>query len=258
MNKATYRFSLDVNKTNSQILLQTKKASTGRTMQVTLFESVLPYKIAEDCYAVFRAEKPDGTVIFNDCVIKDNKIIYDITLQTVSSVGLVQCEITLYDVNGKQLTSPHFELLVEETTQNDDDIESSDEFSALTNIIGKLGNIDYLIKLQVEKTLQEALLNGGEIPDVKDLYRRRLVDVPLTAARWIGSASPWTQRVDIEGITEKSQLNLTLDTEQYNDFYSENIGILTENESGKITVYAYGNKPSKDYVLQGYIEEVAV
>ena len=258
MNYSTYRFTLDIYKTGSQIMLQTKKGSTGRRLLMSLTEGVLPYVIADDCYAVFRANKPDGTIIYNDCIIENNVIVYDVTLQTVAVAGLLECEVTLYDVNGKQITSPNFNIVVEETTQADDDIESSDEFSALTNIIGKLGNIDYLIKKEVEKAVEAAIQNGGIVPGdgIVGSCSKRIVDIELLAENWEGDTSPYSQVIEIDGTTENSQVTLTLDSDQYMVFYEKDVAFVTENVDGVITVYSIGQKLQNDYTIQAIVEEV--
>lgn len=132
MNLATYSFSLDVHKRGSQLMLEAKKNDTGRKLLVTLMENGKPYNITSDCYAVFRARKTDGTVLYNDCVIEDNEISYTITQQTLAVPGILDCEITLYGSDGKQITSPNFGIIVDETVQSDNEIESTNEFTALT------------------------------------------------------------------------------------------------------------------------------
>lgn len=132
MNLATYSFSLDVHKRGSQLMLEAKKNDTGRKLLVTLMENGKPYNITSDCYAVFRARKTDGTVLYNDCFIEDNEISYTITQQTLAVPGILDCEITLYGSDGKQITSPNFGIIVDETVQSDNEIESTNEFTALT------------------------------------------------------------------------------------------------------------------------------
>ena len=258
MNLSTYRFALDIHKTGSQVLLQTKRASTGRRLLISLTEGFMPYTITERCYAVFRARKPDGTIVFNDCVIDGNVIIYDVTLQTVAAAGMLECEITLYAVDGTQITSPHFSILVEETTQADGEIESSSEFGALTDIIGKLGNIDYLIKKKAQEAVEAAIQNGGIVPGegIISNCSKRIVDIELLAEKWVGEASPYAQVIEIDGTTENTQVTLTLDSDQYMTFYEKDIAFVTENVDGVITVYSIGQKLQNDYTIQAIVEEV--
>ena len=142
MNYTEHKITLDIQKTVSVVSLSVKKGDTGRRLSIHLTESGYPYHISSDCYVVFTALKPDGHVVFNNCFIKDRAIIYDITAQTVAAVGLVACEIILYGADAKQLTSASFNIIVEDTVYDTEkEIESTDEFNALADLIAKVQRI---------------------------------------------------------------------------------------------------------------------
>ena len=86
----------------------------------------------------------------------------------------------------------------------------------------------------------------------------RIAYVDLLAANWVGSASPYSQVVAIDGITENSQVDLTPSIDQLVVFYEKDLGFVTENEDGVVTVYAIGQKPENDYTIQVTITEVDV
>ena len=85
---------------------------------------------------------------------------------------------------------------------------------------------------------------------------RRLSEVTLTANGWVGDASPYSQTVTIDNITENSQVDLTPSVEQLAIFYDKSLAFVTENEDGVVTVYAIGQKPENDYTIQVTITEV--
>lgn len=86
----------------------------------------------------------------------------------------------------------------------------------------------------------------------------KIAYVDLLAANWIGDKSPYSQVVDIDGVTENSQVDLTPSIEQLVVFYEKDLGFVTENEDGIVTVYAIGQKPEHDYTIQVTITEVDV
>lgn len=86
----------------------------------------------------------------------------------------------------------------------------------------------------------------------------RIADVTLLASAWEGSDRLWHQVVTIEGTTEYSQVDLTPSAEQLTIFHEKDIAFTTENEDGTVTVYAIGDKPSNDYVIQATITEVSL
>ena len=85
----------------------------------------------------------------------------------------------------------------------------------------------------------------------------RIAYVDLLSANWVGDKSPYSQVVTIDGITENSQVDLTPSIEQLVIFYEKDLGFVTENENGIVTVYAIGQKPENDYTIQVTITEVS-
>lgn len=86
----------------------------------------------------------------------------------------------------------------------------------------------------------------------------RIADIDLLASAWIGEVSPYSQVVNIAGITEYSQVDITPNAAQLGIFYDKDLSFVTENENGIVTVYAIGDKPLNDYTVQVTITEVAV
>lgn len=84
----------------------------------------------------------------------------------------------------------------------------------------------------------------------------RIANVVLSANKWSGTASPYSQIVTIEGVTENSQVDLTPSVEQLAVFYEKDLSFVTENDSGVVTVYAIGQKPQNDYTIQVTMTEV--
>lgn len=148
MKDSAYKISLDINEHGSQVALKAKQSDTGRKIHISLRAGGTPYTIAEDCYAVFEATKPDGSILYNACTIEGNEIIYEFTEQTCAAVGRSRCEIKLYGLDDKLITSPRFALLVDGTVYPDGRVESSNEFSALTQMVSDT--------LAVQKVASEA------------------------------------------------------------------------------------------------------
>lgn len=84
----------------------------------------------------------------------------------------------------------------------------------------------------------------------------KICTVNLLANAWQGTTSPYAQVVTINGVTENSQVDLLPDAEQLMVFYEKDLTFVTENVSGVITVYAIGQKPENDYIIQAAIVEV--
>lgn len=95
-------------------------------------------------------------------------------------------------------------------------------------------------------------LSPSSTPTVK------VAEVTLLASAWQGDASPYSQIVTINGVTEYSQVDLKPNVDQLTIFHNKDLAFVTENEDGVVTVYAIGDKPKDDYTIQVSITEVSV
>ena len=179
MNYSNYRISLDIHDTASQVSVSVKKGDTKRRICAVLTENGKPYTITEGCYAVFRAKKPadkDGkrAVIFNDCTIEGNIIYYPIVASYTDTVGIADCEITLYGADDGVITSPRFTLVIDWTVTADDEVVSAgqNEVSALTALISRATALKNEIetKLANGEFVGEQGVPGEKGADGKDGY----------------------------------------------------------------------------------------
>lgn len=86
----------------------------------------------------------------------------------------------------------------------------------------------------------------------------RVTEVTLLAENWVGEESPYSQVVTVDGVTERSQVDLTPSVEQLIIFHDKDLAFTTKNVGGVVTVFAIGQRPENDYVIQATIKEVAV
>lgn len=109
--------------------------------------------------------------------------------------------------------------------------------------------IDYFTPEDVQQIVNEITKKGA---------MARIGNVTLLASKWVGTDSPYSQVVSVDGVTKKSQVDLTPSVEQLAIFHDKDLAFVTENEGGVVTVYAVGQKPENDYTIQVTITEVAV
>ena len=105
---------------------------------------------------------------------------------------------------------------------------------------------------------------NGDVLTIEELIQcvvgkvNKISTVTLFANQWVGTASPYTQIVEISGTTENSKINLNPTIEQLNIFHDKDITFVVGNNKGVITVYCIGQKPTNDYTMQAYITEVTI
>ena len=137
MNYSDYRFTLDVQIHQAQVSVPVTFNDTARRLYIGFTDGRKPYTIPDGCRAVFAAHKPDGNTILNDCIIENNKtVVYEFSKNTTNAEGIVGCEIRLYDIEGKELTSPQFIIVVDKKVVRDEEISLSEsESTTLDDII---------------------------------------------------------------------------------------------------------------------------
>lgn len=87
----------------------------------------------------------------------------------------------------------------------------------------------------------------------------RITSIALPSSNWTEEATNlYSQVVSIDGITERSKVDLLPSVEQLAIFYNKDVTFVTENDGGVVTVYAIGEKPTLDHTMQAQITEVAV
>ncbi len=84
----------------------------------------------------------------------------------------------------------------------------------------------------------------------------KLREITLPAENWKGGESPYSQVVEVEGVSVNSKVDLQLSVEQLETFHDKVLAFSTENNAGVVTVYAIGDKPTNDYTIQATITEV--
>ena len=119
------------------------------------------------------------------------------------------------------------------------------------NVLAGINNDDEFIEKYsntFKKIVDEFLESNG--------LGAKISEVTLLASNWVGSESPYSQIVTIDGVTKNSQVDLTPSVEQLEIFHEKDLAFVTENENGVVTVYAIGQKPANDYTIQVTITEV--
>lgn len=137
MNVLNHRIMLDMLTLTSQVTVHIKKNDTKNKLVISLSANNKMYEMEKDIYAAFVGKKPDGKIVFNECEVVGNTIEYTVTAQTSAVVGIVACEIRLYDGDNNLLTSPKFNIVVDETLYDSDDIESENEINVLDALISE-------------------------------------------------------------------------------------------------------------------------
>lgn len=142
MNFSTYRFTLDLQKHQSQMSIAAFHYDTAIKLSIGLTDGGVPYYLEDGCIAVLWGTRADGSPISHKCSIENNtRIIYEFNNETAKITGVVNCQIRLYKDGEEIITAPKFIIVVAERLVNDidildaeDDVFTHEQLSALDGL----------------------------------------------------------------------------------------------------------------------------
>ena len=144
MDALTLKVNLDCLRKDSQAIINAKVGeANGRKVVFTLYEGRTAFFVPAEATVIFRAQKPDGTILYNNCVIDDGKVEYTITSQTVAVAGVYACELQIVS-DGRIIYSPYVTLNVMDNLYADTGVESSNEFTELENALNKIPPLEVI------------------------------------------------------------------------------------------------------------------
>ncbi len=132
------KISLDFGRDTLPITIFAKQHDVKtRFLEITPLNCGQKYTLDEDITPRLQLTKADGHTVINDAEIKDGVIIAELTYKALAAPGIAVAEIGLYK-NDELLSSQNFYINVEKAAFDRDAAESSDEFNAFVNALGKI------------------------------------------------------------------------------------------------------------------------
>ena len=124
-----------------------------RYISARLLDEGEKYTIPEDVDVNVSIRKPDGKKILNACSVDDDdRVIFELTRQALAVVGILKCNIEIASKDLKEvIRSCTFEIEVEATTRDDDEIISSGEYTALEKKVKEANDLIELFKVQIAR-----------------------------------------------------------------------------------------------------------
>lgn len=136
---STYRFTLDLQKHQSQQSIAVFQGDTAVRLYISLTDGGKPFVLPEGSFAVFSGKCANNEPLLHSCTICNNntEIMYEFQGSTSAVVGVVNCQCRLYGSNQRLITAPRFSIVVEERIVNDDlEIEIPEgQLTALDDIL---------------------------------------------------------------------------------------------------------------------------
>ena len=196
INPIDHVINIDLaNKINMNKSIVIKKNDTdSHKFVINIFNNSLTYDLTGTTSRIY-FQKADDTKVFLDCTLDNaltGKLSCLLTTQALSYVGLVASEITIYGTAGEILTSVTFNFTVSEVIRDDVAIESTSEFTALTNALNAVD--DAVLSIPTVEALNVDLQNNivtGDALDTTlkaDISTGNVLDVALKSDITTGTA----------------------------------------------------------------------
>lgn len=84
----------------------------------------------------------------------------------------------------------------------------------------------------------------------------KVSSLTVKADAWKNTSSPYSQVVEMADVGANSKIDISLSVEQISALSERVLGFTAVNDGGEVTVYAFGDKPTEDYIFQVSITEV--
>ena len=130
MNTSVYRFTLDLQRTQSQISIPVTLGDTGREWRIGLSDGGAPYRIGADCLAKLEIKRPTGTHLEEFCAVENGETVrycFSQNENTAAVTGFHECMVSLFDGEGSRLAAARFSMIVSDRVVSSDDVNLSDE-----------------------------------------------------------------------------------------------------------------------------------
>lgn len=156
MDKIWHNLKLDLADGGSQGAIYVRARDTGtQVLSIQLRTNGKAYKLTEDVVATIRGRRQDGTEIYNTCYIEDNCVRVELTTDMLAAAGLTECVLQLVGTDPAVLTTPGFDIYVEDAPE-DGGVEGTSEFTSLVEQTAKTK----ALQLEIEQKLADGEFDG--------------------------------------------------------------------------------------------------
>lgn len=84
----------------------------------------------------------------------------------------------------------------------------------------------------------------------------KLTVIHASVADWKGGTSPYSQVVQVDGISLNSKVDIQISPDMLGQLYNQDIVFTTENRVGEVTLIATGDRPAVDCEFQATVSEI--
>lgn len=231
--KSIYSFVIDIKRNIYGRITVKQEDTKSRYLDITLTDDNLPINLTNHTVKVFIL-KQDNTKVFNSVNILDateGKIEIELTTQALVLAGEIKIELVIYGVDGSILSTKVFSVNVEKTLRDDSAIESSNEFSALTDALSDIEN---------------AIGSAGQLTALhQDVVDAKVLQPVLHQDIIDGN----TTKTNLDTSTQKAETTLAKITQTGNKTFTINANQFVLSSDGKFYEYTLNHNCNSSNII---------
>ena len=172
--------TLNLQAPNVNVIVHAKEGDrAGRFINAKLVDGAREFIPPENAHFVVRYMKADGNGGLYDTMednetpavtLSGNIATIGIAEQALTTQGLTQMELNIYDGNATRISAFKFNMIVEETVLPDGEVESTEYFNILTHEIALALQASGVVQAVVNMTVEAEELPAGSTPTVEKDY----------------------------------------------------------------------------------------
>jgi hypothetical protein len=175
--------TLDIYNENRIIYKAKQGDANSRFLLATITENGVPFSVPTNNTVYLKVRKPDETCTLTQGSIVEGKVLVELTNQTLLVSGLAYCEIRILQNDPiEDLKTIKFSMQIDSSVFLDKIVESTDEFTALTEALAAAGSIGKVSELH---TIEKSTLVAG-VNELAD-NQGTIADLTTTATTLVGA-----------------------------------------------------------------------
>lgn len=142
--QAVTRLTLDLGLPNCQTSAAIHKGDKNRRWEITVIDDGKPFHLPDTWTVVLAGVKPDGTSLYNGCVVDDGKIVYDFASgpQIATCEGTFRIQFDIFDEEGDVVATPKIWVDCQKPARGaTDGIESMPEYTIIEQFIAEANQL---------------------------------------------------------------------------------------------------------------------
>ena len=232
MSSIQYPITLDLKRDYHQVLIMKEGDVDSREIIITIVDNGKIFDITNHRIE-FKWHKPDNTFVHGDCTEIDGKELIKCDEKMILVDGIAKCEVVIYDLDNETvLSTMSFDISIRDSVVSNKDIESSNEFLSLSNLLFAANGMFNTLKEHISDVICH--ITDTERANWNDAYDKRHTHSNKEVLDDTTASYTTEEKDKLSDIEDGAEVNVQVDwdiTDATSDAYIKNKpSVYTKNE----------------------------